>query len=150
MSKAATPVDALVGARLRARRKHLGISQTKLGNEVGVSFQQVQKYENGTNRIGAGRLAEIGRVLDVPIAYFFENAATTGVYSEPGHMRGILMEAGAQELLHAFAQISLGLRNTVIELARDLAREGAEKRAPAKRRRPRGRGRHRVPLRPRS
>ena len=64
-------MDALVGSRLRSRRKQLRISQEKLGKEVGVSFQQVQKYENGTNRIGAGRLAEISKVLDVPVAYFF-------------------------------------------------------------------------------
>ena len=135
MSKAATPVDALVGARLRARRKQLRISQTKLASQIGVTFQQVQKYENGTNRIGVGRLAEIAEVLDVPIAYFFtEDAkATTMADSEPGKMPAMLMEPGARELLQAYSQISLGLRNTVITLVRELAL--VEARLPIKRRR---------------
>lgn len=69
--KRSMPADAVVGKQIRSRRKQLKISQEKLGKSIGVSFQQVQKYENGTNRVGAGRLSEIGKVLDVPIAYFF-------------------------------------------------------------------------------
>ena len=123
MAKAATPMDALVGARLRSRRKQLRISQEKLGKEIGVSFQQVQKYENGTNRIGAGRLAEISKVLDVPVAYFF--TGSSGAHLADGDRadtRAILSEPGATELLQAYAQIgSLALRNAVVRLARDLA-----------------------------
>ncbi len=123
MAKAATPMDALVGARLRSRRKQLKMSQERLGKEIGVSFQQVQKYENGTNRIGAGRLAEISKVLDVPVAYFF-TGSSGGVdgSAEKGDARTLLSEPGANELLQAYAQIgSLALRNAVVRLARDLA-----------------------------
>ena len=136
MAKSATPMDALVGSRLRSRRKQLRISQEKLGKEVGVSFQQVQKYENGTNRIGAGRLAEISKVLDVPVAYFFTgNSANTASDGERADTRAILSEPGANELLQAYAQIgSLALRNAVVRLARDLASNyGEGGRAPVKR-----------------
>jgi transcriptional regulator with XRE-family HTH domain len=72
------PIDVLVGKRLRTRRKMLGISQEGLSESVGVTFQQVQKYEKGTNRISASRLYEISIVLRVPITYFFEGAAKLG------------------------------------------------------------------------
>ena len=123
MAKAATPMDAFVGSRLRSRRKQLRISQERLGKEVGVSFQQVQKYENGTNRIGAGRLAEISKVLDVPVAYFFTgNSGSPSSDSERADAKAILSEPGATELLQAYAQIgSLALRSAVVRLARDLA-----------------------------
>lgn len=116
-------MDALVGARLRSRRKQLKMSQERLGKEIGVSFQQVQKYENGTNRIGAGRLAEISKVLDVPVAYFFTGSSGgTDGGGERADARAILSEPGAQELLQAYAQIgSLALRDAVVRLARDLA-----------------------------
>ncbi len=65
------PVDVHVGARLRIRRTLLGMNQTALGDAIGLTFQQVQKYENGTNRISASRLFDLSRVLDVPIEYFF-------------------------------------------------------------------------------
>jgi transcriptional regulator with XRE-family HTH domain len=66
------PVDIHVGSRLRQRRQILGMSQEKLGEAVGLTFQQVQKYERGANRIGASRLYELSRVLDVPVGFFFE------------------------------------------------------------------------------
>lgn len=65
-------VDMYVGARVRARRTALGMSQEKLGNSVGLTFQQIQKYERGSNRIGASRLFEFSTILDVPISYFYE------------------------------------------------------------------------------
>ena len=65
-------VDAHVGARIRMRRQMLHMSQQKLGDALGLTFQQVQKYENGGNRISAGRLLELTRILNVPIGYFFE------------------------------------------------------------------------------
>lgn len=68
----ASPIDKYVGTRLRQRRTLLGVSQEKLGDSLGVTFQQIQKYERGTNRIGAGRLFEISNILDVPVAYFYE------------------------------------------------------------------------------
>jgi transcriptional regulator with XRE-family HTH domain len=72
MAKRTTPVDKHVGTRLRMRRTLLGLSQTALADSLNLTFQQVQKYEKGSNRIGASRLYQIGRVLDVPVAYFFE------------------------------------------------------------------------------
>ena len=67
-----TGVDAHVGRRLRQRREHLGISQSKIGQRLGLTFSQVQKYENGSNRIGAGRLYLMARILGVPVSYFYE------------------------------------------------------------------------------
>jgi transcriptional regulator with XRE-family HTH domain len=67
------PIDGHVGSRVRQRRTLLGLSQEKLGDALGLTFQQVQKYERGANRIGASRLYQISRVLDVPVAYFFED-----------------------------------------------------------------------------
>ncbi len=65
-------VDAHVGKRVRERRLALGMSQDKLGNALGISFQQIQKYEVGTNRVAAGRLWDMARILEVDVAYFFE------------------------------------------------------------------------------
>lgn len=66
------PVDAHVGSRVRLRRTLLGMSQEKLGNAVGLTFQQIQKYERGLNRIGSSRLYQFSKVLDVPVSYFFD------------------------------------------------------------------------------
>jgi transcriptional regulator with XRE-family HTH domain len=73
--EAPNPVDMHVGSRVRMRRMMLGISQEKLANALGLSFQQVQKYEKGANRIGASRLEHISRFLQVPVAFFFEGAS---------------------------------------------------------------------------
>lgn len=72
------PVDVHVGERLRSRRSLLSISQEKLADAVGITFQQVQKYERGANRISASRLWQFSRLLDVPVAYFFENYTEKG------------------------------------------------------------------------
>ena len=71
---APNPIDQHVGRRVRMRRKVLAISQQKLGAALGLTFQQVQKYEKGTNRIGASRLQQISHILRVPVAFFFEGA----------------------------------------------------------------------------
>jgi transcriptional regulator with XRE-family HTH domain len=72
--KALNLIDKHVGSRVRMRRKMLAMSQEELGAALGLSFQQVQKYESGTNRIGAGRLQQISHILQVPVAFFFEGA----------------------------------------------------------------------------
>ena len=77
------PVDVHVGARLRQRRTLLGMSQTTLGEAIGLSFQQVQKYERGANRIGSSRLFDLSRVLDVPIEHFFDDMPTVVAASSP-------------------------------------------------------------------
>src|SRR6266404_1584123 len=69
------PVDVHVGSRVRLRRTLLGMSQEKLGEAIGLTFQQVQKYERGANRVGASRLYDLSRVLDVPVSFFFEEMA---------------------------------------------------------------------------
>src|SRR5512138_185810 len=71
--EAPNPVDVQVGARLRLRRKMLGLSQEQLGEAIGVTFYQVRKYERGENRIGASRLHELSQVLDVPVSFFFDD-----------------------------------------------------------------------------
>ncbi len=72
--KQPNPVDVHVGIRLKQRRAMIGLTQERLGDKLGVTFQQVQKYEKGANRIGASRLQEIAKILDVPVSYFFEEA----------------------------------------------------------------------------
>src|SRR5437016_12288509 len=73
-TKAPNPIDRHVGSRVRMRRMMMSMSQEKLGDGLGLTFQQVQKYEKGTNRIGASRLQQISHILQVPVAFFFEGA----------------------------------------------------------------------------
>jgi transcriptional regulator with XRE-family HTH domain len=82
------PVDVHVGARVKTRRTLLGMTQTDLSDAIGLTFQQVQKYEKGTNRIGAGRLYDLSQVLDVPIDYFFEDMPPAVAASSPAKRRG--------------------------------------------------------------
>lgn len=72
--KKPNPIDAHVGSRVRLRRMLMGMSQERLGESMGLTFQQVQKYEKGANRIGASRLHHIAKILDVPVGYFFDEA----------------------------------------------------------------------------
>ena len=81
-------VDVHVGARMRQRRTLLGMSQTKLGDAVGLTFQQIQKYERGSNRIGSSRLYEFAKVLDVPVSYFFEEMPANALVGRPMSGRG--------------------------------------------------------------
>src|SRR5512141_325790 len=88
-SETPNPIDVQVGSRVRLRRSMLGLSQEKLGEAIGLTFQQVQKYERGANRIGASRLHELSRVLDVPVSFFFDDLdpvrapAIPGGFAEP-------------------------------------------------------------------
>ena len=116
-----TDVDRHVGLRVRQRRQLLGLSQTKLADALNVTFQQVQKYERGSNRIDAGRLHQLSRVLDVPVSYFFE-ALESGDTPAIG--------TGAPELtreqvtlVRAFEAISdAGIRRRITDLVREIAR----------------------------
>ncbi len=83
-----SPIDLHVGARLRQRRTLLGMNQTNLGDALGLTFQQVQKYENGTNRISASRLFVLSGVLDVPIEFFFDDMPTAVAASSPAQSGG--------------------------------------------------------------
>ncbi len=82
------PVDVHVGTRLRVRRTLLGMSQTDLGNALGLTFQQVQKYERGTNRISASRLFALSQMLDVPVEYFFDDMPAEVAASSPAQGGG--------------------------------------------------------------
>jgi transcriptional regulator with XRE-family HTH domain len=82
------PVDAHVGTRVRQRRTLLGMSQEKLGDAVGLTFQQIQKYERGANRIGASRLYEFSKVLDVPVSHFFEEMPINALVGRRGARGG--------------------------------------------------------------
>jgi transcriptional regulator with XRE-family HTH domain len=88
-----SPIDVHVGSRVRLRRTLLGMSQEKLGEALGLTFQQVQKYERGVNRIGASRLFDLARVLDVPIGFFFDDM--------PGEVGGM---GGARRMIAGFAE----------------------------------------------
>jgi len=77
VKKAPNPIDKHVGSRVRMRRMMMGMSQEKLGDALDLTFQQVQKYEKGTNRIGASRLQQISHILQVPVSFFFEGAPVT-------------------------------------------------------------------------
>ena len=86
------PIDVHVGSRVRLRRTLLGMSQEKLGEAIGLTFQQVQKYERGFNRIGASRLFDLSRVLDVPVGFFFDDMPDDVAAKSPGQTRGMAEE----------------------------------------------------------
>jgi transcriptional regulator with XRE-family HTH domain len=116
--------DAEVGRRVRSRRLECRLSQTALADKVGVTFQQVQKYEKGANRIGAGRLQRIAEALDVPITFFFDGsngASHTGSGSES--IFGLMQSSGAVRIVKAFHKIK-GRKNrlVLVEMAEALAR----------------------------
>lgn len=92
------PVDVHVGSRVRMRRTLLGMSQEKLGEAIGLTFQQVQKYERGTNRIGSSRLYDLSSVLDVPIGYFFEDLGDWQGAKASGKARAFAEEQADYEL----------------------------------------------------
>jgi transcriptional regulator with XRE-family HTH domain len=87
------PIDVHVGSRVRLRRTLLGMSQEKLGEAIGLTFQQVQKYERGTNRVGASRLYDLSHVLDVPVSYFFEEMSAGVATAAEARLGGALEEA---------------------------------------------------------
>ena len=119
------PIDVHVGSRVRQRRTLLGLSQEKLGEALGLTFQQVQKYEPGANRIGASRLFDIARVLDAPIPYFFKDLADgdTGQDApEVANSSGLLTKRETLELVRACYKISdPAIRKRLFELARSLS-----------------------------
>ena len=128
--KKPNPVDAHVGSRVRLRRMLLGMSQERLGESMGLTFQQVQKYEKGVNRIGASRLFQISKILDVPVQFFFEEAP----HADGGTARG-MAEADSEtfileflnsreglELNRAFVKIANSkVRKSVVDLVRALS-----------------------------
>ncbi len=125
------PIDVHVGSRVRLRRNMLGLSQEKLGEAIGLTFQQVQKYERGANRIGASRLHDLSRVLDVPVSFFFDETdplrapAIPAGFAEPGAEifdSDPLHKRETVELVSAYNRIDdPALRRRLFDLAKALA-----------------------------
>lgn len=133
-SRKPNPIDAHVGTRVRLRRMLLGMSQEKLGEHLGLTFQQVQKYEKGVNRIGASRLFDLSRVLGVPVQFFYDEApadvtdtgATLGFGEQPGesYVFEFLSTREGLELNKAFVKITdPKVRRSIVELVRSLGGE---------------------------
>ena len=132
------PIDKYVGLKLKMRRSFLGISQHKIGEITGVTFQQIQKYEKGTNRIGSSRLYEFSKILMVPINYFFDgydgSSTTTSVLNDN---ETPLIDTGSNvdekeilALVKYFTKIKdKNTRKSVLNLARSLSKENQEKEA---------------------
>jgi transcriptional regulator with XRE-family HTH domain len=120
--------DQNVGERIRARRRQLRLSQTKLGDAIGVSFQQIQKYEKGTNRISASKLNQIGRVLGVAPGYFYASEDDHSGLSEKEQQALLDNREGIVRLAAAFEQITdEDVRRNLVELAEQLARKKKQK-----------------------
>ena len=129
--KKPNPVDQHVGSRVRLRRMLLGMSQERLGESMGLTFQQVQKYEKGVNRIGASRLFQISKILDVPVQFFFEEAPhIDGTQRRPAWRKAdseafileFLNSREGLELNRAFVKISdPKVRKSVVDLVRALS-----------------------------
>jgi transcriptional regulator with XRE-family HTH domain len=134
------PIDVHVGSRIRLRRTLLGMSQERLGEALGLTFQQVQKYERGVNRVGASRLYDLSRVLDVPISFFYDDlpeslgghgraAAHAGGFGDSQDPFGddALNRRETLELVRAYYRITdPGVRKRVFELIKSLVPDSAE------------------------
>jgi transcriptional regulator with XRE-family HTH domain len=127
--KAPNPIDRHVGSRVRMRRMMLTMSQEKLGDALGLTFQQVQKYEKGTNRIGASRLQQISHILQVPVSFFFEGAPTlpgageaTREAPSPAYISDFLATSEGLSLTKAFMRIrEPKLRRRIVDLVEAIA-----------------------------
>jgi len=128
--KLSNPIDKHVGSRVRMRRMMLSMSQEKLGDALDLTFQQVQKYEKGTNRIGASRLQQIANILQVPVSFFFEGAPYVGGHHSsgmgkapsPAYVSDFLATSDGLALVKAFTHIkNKKLRRSIVELAKQIA-----------------------------
>jgi transcriptional regulator with XRE-family HTH domain len=121
------PVDVLVGNRIRQRRALLGMSQTALGKAVGLTFQQIQKYEKGANRASASKLYEFASVLDVPVSFFFESAVEAGESRKRGRRKEAIGEDISSkretlELVRAFYKIrKANVRQHILSLVKSVS-----------------------------
>jgi transcriptional regulator with XRE-family HTH domain len=133
LKKSPNPTDKHVGSRVRMRRMMLGMSQEKLGDALGLTFQQVQKYEKGTNRIGASRLQQISNILQVPVSFFFEGAPnssqTNSGFDEapsPAYVSDFLATSDGLALTRSFMRIKDSkLRRRIVDLVEQIAGEEA-------------------------
>jgi transcriptional regulator with XRE-family HTH domain len=126
VTKKTNPIDAQVGNRVRIRRMLIGMSQEKLGDLLGLTFQQVQKYEKGINRIGAGRLFEISRILDVPVNFFYDGvgASSDGQAETSAPVMEFVSSSEGMQLSLAFMKIrDPKVRKRVLDLVKSLGEE---------------------------
>ncbi|MFC3071632.1 helix-turn-helix domain-containing protein [Shinella pollutisoli] len=130
--KKPNPIDIHVGSRIRLRRTMLGMSQEKLGESLGITFQQIQKYEKGTNRVGASRLQNISSILNVPVSFFFEDApgdradVQSGLAeaSSSNYVVDFLSSSEGLQLNRAFVKITdPKVRRKLVDLVKALAAE---------------------------
>lgn len=130
MAKVPDPIDKHVGSRIRMRRLMLSMSQEKLGEALGLTFQQVQKYEKGTNRVGASRVQQISDILQVPVSFLFEggpNSASANAqgFSEapsPTYVADFLATSEGLALTRAFTRISdAKLRRSIVDMVEQIA-----------------------------
>jgi transcriptional regulator with XRE-family HTH domain len=129
VKKAPNPVDKHVGGRVRMRRMMLDMSQEKLGDALGLTFQQVQKYENGANRVSASRLQHISDILGVPVPFFFEGAPhgpgqikSKGTAPSPAYVTEFLASSDGPALTKAFTRIQEPeLRRRIVRLVEEIA-----------------------------
>jgi transcriptional regulator with XRE-family HTH domain len=126
--KAPNPIDQHVGSRVRMRRLMLAMSQEKLGFALGLTFQQVQKYEKGMNRIGASRLQQISHILQVPVAFFFEGAPNalapqgSGSALSMAEIDDFISDSEGLRLIRAFMRIdNATLRRRIVMLVQEVA-----------------------------
>jgi transcriptional regulator with XRE-family HTH domain len=129
-AKSPDPVDIEVGHRIRVERLSRGISQSVLGDKLGVTFQQVQKYEKGVNRVGAGRLTKIAEVLGVPVSTFFTDQhmlnSGSGTASDDESPMKLLAVPGALRLLRAYAAIDdSNVSASIVDLVERISRQRA-------------------------
>ena len=124
------PVDVHVGTRVRMRRQVLKMSQEKLGDQLGVTFQQVQKYERGANRVGASRLWKMSQVMEVPVGFFFDGLGEVGAVTEFAEddqlpiVYDFINSTDGVNLAKAVSQIkNKAVRRQILELARSLAKD---------------------------
>src|SRR6516164_786452 len=128
-TKAPNPVDKYVGSRVRMRRIMLGMSQERLGEALGLTFQQIQKYEKGTNRVGASRIQQISEILQVPVSFLFEGGPTGSPNAEgfsegtsPAYVSDFLATAEGLALTRAFTRITdAKLRRSIVDLVEQIA-----------------------------
>jgi transcriptional regulator with XRE-family HTH domain len=132
-AKPPSPVDRHVGSRVRMRRIMLGMSQEKLGEGLGLTFQQIQKYEKGTNRIGASRIYQISEILQVPVSFLFEgspgSAAAKNFDEAPSaaYVADFLATSEGLALIRAFTRIpDIKLRRAIVDMV-ELIGDGREK-----------------------
>jgi transcriptional regulator with XRE-family HTH domain len=131
MTKIPNPTDKYVGSRVRMRRMMLGMSQEKLADALGLTFQQIQKYEKGTNRISASRLQAICQILDTPVHFFFEGAPLSGKGMEtpgdspsPAYVTDFLTTADGLALVKAFVRIKdASVRRSIVRMVQAITGE---------------------------